>query len=26
VQWQMDVNASGTGYHEWVDQAKLTIW
>jgi len=26
VQWQLDVNASGTGYHEWVDQAKLTIW
>jgi hypothetical protein len=26
VQWQLDVNASGTGYHEWVDNAKLTIW
>jgi hypothetical protein len=26
VQWQMDVNASGTGYHGWVDRAKLTIW
>jgi len=25
-QWQLDVNASGGGYHEWVDQAKLTIW
>ncbi len=26
VQWQLDVNAKGTGYHEWVDQAKFTIW
>jgi hypothetical protein len=26
VQWQLDVNASGTGYHEWVDEATLTIW
>lgn len=26
VQWQLDVNASGTGYHEWVDKASLTIW
>jgi hypothetical protein len=26
VQWQMDVNASGNGYHQWVDKAKLTIW
>jgi hypothetical protein len=26
VQWQLDVNASGGGYHEWVDKAKLTIW
>ncbi len=26
VQWQLDVNASGTGYHEWVDNANLTIW
>lgn len=26
VQWQLDVNASGGGYHEWVDSAKLTIW
>jgi len=26
VQWQLDVNASGTGYHEWVDSATLTIW
>ena len=26
AQWQLDVNSSGQGYHEWVDQAKLTIW
>ena len=26
VQWQLDVNASGQGYHEWVDSATLTIW
>jgi hypothetical protein len=26
VQWQLDVNASGEGYHEWVDNATLTIW
>jgi hypothetical protein len=26
VQWQLDVNAKGAGYHEWVDQAKFTIW
>jgi hypothetical protein len=26
VQWQIDVNASGTGYHEWVDNATWTIW
>ena len=26
VQWQLDDNASGAGYHEWVDKAKLTIW
>lgn len=26
VQWQLDVNASGGGYHEWVDDAKLSIW
>jgi len=26
VQWQLDVNASGEGYHEWVDSAVLTIW
>jgi hypothetical protein len=26
AQWQLDVNATGGGYHEWVDRAKLTIW
>ncbi len=26
VQWQLDVNGSGGGYHEWVDKAKFTIW
>jgi hypothetical protein len=26
VQWQLDVNATGGGYHEWVDKAQLTIW
>jgi len=26
AQWQLDVNASGQGYHEWVDQATLTVW
>jgi hypothetical protein len=26
VQWQLDVNASGHRYHEWVDKAKLSIW
>jgi hypothetical protein len=26
VQWQLDVNASGQGYHEWIDNATLTIW
>jgi hypothetical protein len=26
VQWQLDVNATGQGYHEWVDQATLTVW
>ncbi len=26
VQWQLDVNASGTGYHEWVDKASFTMW
>jgi hypothetical protein len=26
VQWQLDVNASGQGYHEWIDNATLAIW
>lgn len=26
VQWQLDVNAGGGGYHEWVDQATLKMW
>ncbi|HUI82963.1 MAG TPA: hypothetical protein VL240_02000 [Candidatus Binatia bacterium] len=26
VQWQLDDNARGGGYHEWIDSAKLTIW
>jgi hypothetical protein len=26
VQWQLDVNATGGGYHEWVDNATFTIW
>jgi hypothetical protein len=26
AQWQLDVNASGGGYNEWVDKAKLTVW
>ena len=26
VQWQLDVNASGEGYHEWVDKVTLTVW
>jgi len=26
VQWQLDVNASGAGFHEWVDKASLSIW
>lgn len=26
VQWQLDVNASGGGYHEWVDKATLSMW
>ena len=26
VQWQIDVNASGQGYHEWIDSASLAIW
>ena len=26
AQWQLDDNATGGGYHEWIDKAKLTIW
>jgi hypothetical protein len=26
AQWQLDVNATGGGYHEWIDNAKLTVW
>jgi hypothetical protein len=26
VQWQLDVNAKGAGYHEWIDKGTLTIW
>ena len=26
AQWQLDDNASGGGYHEWIDKAKLTVW
>ena len=26
VQWQLDTNSKGGGYHEWVDQASLTVW
>jgi len=26
VQWQLDVNATGQGCHEWVDTATLTVW
>lgn len=26
VQYQLDVNASGQGYHEWFDDVKLTVW
>ncbi|HUO61179.1 MAG TPA: hypothetical protein VMU24_10955 [Candidatus Acidoferrales bacterium] len=26
VQWQLDVNASGAGYHEWVDKAMFWEW
>ncbi len=26
VQWQLDVNARGQGYHEWIDNASLAIW
>jgi hypothetical protein len=26
VQYQLDVNATGAGYHEWVDESTLTVW
>jgi hypothetical protein len=26
VQYQLDVNASGRGYNEWVDNVKLAVW
>ena len=26
AQWQLDENATGIGYHEWIDKAKLTVW
>lgn len=26
VQWQLDVNSSGAGYHQWIDKGTLTIW
>jgi hypothetical protein len=26
AQWQLDVNGTGAGYHEWVDKATLTVW
>ncbi len=26
IQWQLDVNATGGGYHEWIDKGTLTIW
>ncbi len=26
VQWQLDDNAQGGGYAEWIDNATLTIW
>jgi hypothetical protein len=26
VQWQLDENANGSGVHEWMDNAKLTVW
>ena len=26
AQWQLDVNASGGAYHEWVDKATLKMW
>ncbi|HUK74049.1 MAG TPA: hypothetical protein VLV47_01085 [Candidatus Bathyarchaeia archaeon] len=26
VQYQLDVNATGEGYHEWFDEVQLTVW
>ena len=26
AQWQLDDNATGGGYHEWIEKAKLTAW
>jgi hypothetical protein len=26
VQYQLDVNGTGTGYHEWIDQSTFTVW
>ena len=26
VQYQIDVNASGSAVHAWIDKSKLTIW
>jgi len=26
VQYQLDVNATGQAYHEWIDQVTLTVW
>jgi hypothetical protein len=26
VQYQLDVNASGQGFHQWVDRSKLYVW
>jgi hypothetical protein len=26
VQYQLDVNAGGQGYHEWFDNVKLSVW
>jgi hypothetical protein len=26
AQYQVDVNGTGAGYHEWIDKSKLTIW
>jgi len=26
VQYQLDVNATGAGYREWIDRSSLTVW